>query len=185
VLVGLAAGVAVMALATVEANRLVGWTGRPHASATSTSPQPLYVALVTPCNLALWGPAVLTIVGLVLLLLTRREAVAWPLLVVLNVVGLVSLTASPSPAANGLLIVLAVVHWAALVALLVRFGVLAVGAFDFTRLLPNLLVTADPSAWYFGRGLAGAAVIAGLAAACYYTSTGGGRLFREGFFGDD
>ena len=46
-------------------------------------------------------------------------------------------------------------------------------------------LTTDTSAWYFGWGLAGAAVVLGLGVYGFITAIGGQRLFREGFFGDE
>ena len=54
-----------------------------------------------------------------------------------------------------------------------------------TSWMAQMPPTADVNAWYFGRGLVGAAVVLGLGVYGFVTATGGRRLFREGFFGDE
>jgi len=66
-----------------------------------------------------------------------------------------------------------------MIAVLVRFGLLAlVVAWTFASWI-LFLVTTDPSAWYFGRSAATILTLAAIACYGFYTSLGGQRLFRD------
>ena len=112
-------------------------------------------------------------IGLVL----RKEWLTWPAFILLMAAGWqpeFALDVAKNLCAAG-----------AIAVVMARFGLLAMCAFGlsldlFFRLPPTL----DTAAWHFGAGLAGAVVVLVLAAGGFYTATGG-RLFREGFFGDD
>jgi hypothetical protein len=66
-----------------------------------------------------------------------------------------------------------------MIAVLVRFGLLAlVVAWTFASWV-LVLVTIDPSAWYFGRSAATILTLAAIACYGFYTSLGGQRLFRD------
>jgi hypothetical protein len=79
-----------------------------------------------------------------------------------------------------------VIHWTLIAAFIYRFGWLGnlVAASSYIWVVRTPL-TADVSAWYFGWGLVGAAVVLGLGVYGFVTAVGGQRLFREGFFGDE
>src|SRR5262249_58957539 len=67
-----------------------------------------------------------------------------------------------------------------------RFGLLTAAVFFVGNALVGMTpLTWDTSAWYFGQGLIGAAVVLALAVYGYVTATAGQRLFAQGFFGDD
>jgi hypothetical protein len=78
------------------------------------------------------------------------------------------------------------IYWALIAAFICRFGwlgnVVAASSLIWVARTP---LTTDITAWYFGWGLAGAAVVLGLGVYGFVTATGGQRLFREGFFGDE
>lgn len=70
--------------------------------------------------------------------------------------------------------------------LLARFGLLALAvALSTESVLIMSPLAASPSAWYFGHGAMSAAFVLALAGFCAYTATGGQRVFKEGFFGDE
>jgi hypothetical protein len=52
-------------------------------------------------------------------------------------------------------------------------------------LVPLAPLTADLSAWYAYQGILVALVVIGVAVYAFVIATGGQRLFREGFFGDE
>jgi serine/threonine-protein kinase len=122
----------------------------------------------------------------VLFLLVRREGWAWAMYFLVNV----SLNAlqnwSDSWVGNGLMLVYGVVLVGLISVLLARFGLLAAATQGATNALMIVSpLTTQPSAWYFWPGTAAAAVLIGVAGLCCYTATGGLRLFKKGFFGDD
>jgi hypothetical protein len=72
------------------------------------------------------------------------------------------------------------------VGIIARFGLLAIPAASVTALsLLRVPLTWDASAWYFGQGLLGAAAVIVRALCGFVTATGGRRLFKGGFFGDE
>jgi hypothetical protein len=83
----------------------------------------------------------------------------------------------------GLCYVLFFVAWVLLVA---RLGLVPATAMYFAQgLTLYSLLTLNPAAWYFGQSAVVAGGLIGLAALACWTATGGQRLFKEGFFGDD
>jgi serine/threonine-protein kinase len=121
-----------------------------------------------------------------LFLLFRRPWLYWPAFVVL--LSAVTFAAVPqaTAGAQAVLITWAVLHWGLIAAFVYRFGWLGnmVGASCMYWLAQTPLTT-DVSAWYFGRCLLAAAVMLGLGVYGFVTASGGQRLFREGFFGDE
>jgi hypothetical protein len=69
------------------------------------------------------------------------------------------------------------------VIVVLRFGLLslAVGSFLFNVLDP-LQITFNPSAWYFGTGMAVLLTMFALATWAFYTSAGGRTLWSGDFF---
>ncbi len=66
------------------------------------------------------------------------------------------------------------------VAILFRFGLLALGASGFSAsLLQRLPITLDPGVWYFGRSLFGLTLLMALALYAFFTSLGGKRWLPE------
>jgi hypothetical protein len=88
--------------------------------------------------------------------------------------------------AQAVMITWGVVHWGLIAAFVYRFGWLGnmVGS-SCTFWMAQTPLTTDVSAWYFGWGLLGAVVVLGLGVYGFVTASGGQRLFREGFFGDE
>ena len=72
------------------------------------------------------------------------------------------------------------------ITLMVRYGLLATSAYFLaTFALAQAPLTLDPTLWYFWRGLLAVALVVGLGVFACWSATGGKRLFKEGFFGDD
>jgi serine/threonine-protein kinase len=119
-------------------------------------------------------------------LLLRWPWLYWPAFVALS--ASVTFTGLPqaTAGAQAVTITWGVLHWGLIAAFIYRFGWLGnlVGA-SCTFGLAQTPLTADASAWYFGQGLLGAAVVLGLGVYGFVTAIGNQRLFREGFFGDE
>ena len=92
----------------------------------------------------------------------------------------------PAWPANLLLVVWSALTAGLIVFVLSRFGLLAQGFGMFSLILLDMLpLTTDLSACIFTQGVAGVLIVVGLAGFGFVTATGGRRLFREGFFGDE
>lgn len=133
------------------------------------------------------GTAVTTFLTAFLLsLLLRRPWLYWPAFVVLWASGPIF---AVSQAATGALVVPiagGMIYFALIAAFIYRFGWLGnLVAATCLVWLGGTPLTTDTSAWYFGWGLAGAAVVLALGVYGFVTAVGGQRLFREGFFGDE
>jgi hypothetical protein len=191
VLAGLVFGVSMALLAPVislSAEAL----GLPPPRATAGGPPsphgplpPLTAALLIPA--AGVGAALETyLLAFLLSLLFRRPWLYWPAFVVICTSGSAAIVPQATAGAQAVWITSAVIYWAVIAAFIYRFGWLGtlVGASSFLWVARTPL-TADVSAWYFGWGLVGAAVVLGLGVYGFVTAVGGQRLFREGFFGDE
>jgi serine/threonine-protein kinase len=126
------------------------------------------------------------LVAFLLSLLFRSPWLYWPAFVALwawiTSAGLPQATA----AAQAVAMTFGVLRWGLAAAFIYRFGWLGnLVAASCMVWLAQTPLTADVSAWYFGRGLLGAAVVLGLGVYGSLTASGGQRLFREGFFGDE
>jgi hypothetical protein len=74
---------------------------------------------------------------------------------------------------SGRVLVSGVVLW-----VMVRQGLLALAAFEFTRLLIGALpLTLDPAVWYFDHAFLGLAILMSLAVFGFYRSLGSHALF--------
>jgi serine/threonine-protein kinase len=137
----------------------------------------LVIAVTASIN-ATWA---LTSVFLVLSLVVRRDWVAAILLF-----GLLAALFVPAGLGSEWVMAGILLRLAAIVFLLLRFGVLALMAWFFAAVATvHLPLTLDPSAWYFGASLTKMLAVGGLAVYGFVASLGGRRLLREGFFGDD
>jgi hypothetical protein len=126
------------------------------------------------------------LLAFLLSLLFRRPWLYWPAFVVLCTAVGAAIVPQATAGAQAVWITAGVIYWAVIAAFIYRFGWLGtlVGTSSFIWLARTPL-TADVSAWYFGWGLVGAAVVLGLGVYGFVTAVGGQRLFREGFFGDE
>jgi serine/threonine-protein kinase len=191
VLAGLVLGVvlALMALAIrLGADALGLPPPAPRAAAPPSPHGPL-----PPWTAALLVPVVgvrsaldVFLLAFLLSLLLRRPRLYWPAFVALWAWATFAAAPQATAGAQAVMTVLGVVHWGLIAAFVYRFGWLGniVGA-SCTTWLAQTPLTTDVSAWYFGRGLLGAAVVLGLGVYGCVTAIGGQRLFREGFFGDE
>jgi hypothetical protein len=119
------------------------------------------------------APALMVLL-LILHLLLRRRGFAVAAMFVLLVVTR-NLENYAALEWSGRVLVAGVVLW-----VMVRYGLLALAAFEFTRLLIGALpLTLDPAAWYFDHSLLGLAILMGLAVFGFYRSLGSHALFAE------
>ena len=122
----------------------------------------------------------------ILYLVVRREWVAWACIGgMVSLLGVVTFVSGGNASVGTAAIILAtyLVGFFSLVALLTRVGVLAYAAYLLAA--DCALYISPPAAWHAPTALAFAAGLFAVCVACAYTATGGRRLFREGFFGDD
>jgi serine/threonine-protein kinase len=191
VLAGLVFGVSVALLPpTISLSAEALGLPPPRASASGPfSPHgplpPLTAALLSPA--AGVGAALETfLLAFLLSLLFRRPWFYWPAYVVICTSAWALAVPQATVGAQTVLITWGVIQWALIAAFICRFGWLGnlAAASSFTWVVRTPL-TADVSAWYFGWGLAGAAVVLGLGVYGFVTAIGGQRLFKEGFFGDE
>jgi serine/threonine-protein kinase len=120
--------------------------------------------------------SVALLLGLVLLRIVLRRLWAAVLLVTV-IVGIVGGAVSPeSPVLGAAWFVLICL---VAIAVLVRLGLLALVSLRAFSVWGTLLVTSDPSAWYFGQSAATILALAAIACYAFYTSLGGQPLFRD------
>jgi hypothetical protein len=152
---------------------------RPAAEALGLPPPPVPVNRVTAALHAY-------LAAFVLFLLLRRPWLYWPAFVLQWVVLVYAAEPQATTGDQAVMTTAVALHWGVIVWCVYRFGWLGnmVGA-SCVFWLAQTPLTADSSAWYFGRGLLGAAVVLALGAWAVVTAVGGQRLFREGFFGDE
>jgi hypothetical protein len=145
----------------------------------------LTLALLAPA--AGVGTAVTTFMSAFLLsLLFRRPWLYWPAFVFFWPA--ITAMAVPQATAGDRVVMIAGmgIYFALIAAFIYRFGWLGnLVAASCLIWLAGTPLTTDTSAWYFGWGLAGAAVVLALGMYGFITAVGGQRLFREGFFGDE
>ena len=146
---------------------------------------PLTYALLAPA--AGVNTAVTTFMTAFLLsLLFRRPWLYWPAFVVLWASAPILAVPQATAGAQVVSLAGAGIYFALIAAFIYRFGWLGnLVAASCLCWLGGTPLTTDTSAWYFGWGLAGAAVVLGLGVYGFVTAVGGQRLFREGFFGDE
>jgi serine/threonine-protein kinase len=189
VLAGLVFGV-VLVLVTPMIGLGMEALGLPPPAPVPAGPPSLHGPL-PPVTVALLVPVVgvrsaleAFLTAFLLSLLFRRPWLYWPAFVVLWA----AVTAVPHATAGAQAVMTAgmVVYFGLIAAFIYRFGWLGniVGASCLIWLALTPLTT-DVSAWYFGRGLFGAAVVLGLGVYGFVTAIGSQRVFREGFFGDE
>jgi serine/threonine-protein kinase len=193
VLAGLATGALCVAVATlaVAGARAIGLGAPPINAGPDDGPfaLPPAAALLLATHWLLMVPLVHFVMALVLQLILRKAWLSWTAyagLWVLAVGVAIIRTWGATPGAVVLILLWAAVFQAAIVFLMVRFGLLSY-VWLWVAWVPGLdlfVLTWDPSAWDFGYGLTVAAVVLVLAGYAFYTSTGGARLFKEGLFGD-
>jgi hypothetical protein len=146
---------------------------------------PVTTALLVP--LAGVGGVLFTYLpAFLLFLLFRRPWLYWPAFVVLWASMTFAAEPQATAGAQAVMIAWGVLHWGLVAAFVYRLGWLGnmVGGCCMFWMAQTPLTT-DVSAWYFGWGLVGAAVVLGLGVYGFVTASGGQRLFREGFFGDE
>jgi serine/threonine-protein kinase len=192
-LIGLAVGAG--RLVVLRAQWLsAAWAGVPPAPLSGTGPNPLeFPGPPTPLGTLVSFLVVPVIIPVLYLLLSflfflvlRREWAAWGAVWLWFVAAFAAPLLGPSPAEN-----VVAVFWTGLyvglsVFALARFGLLAMAASLLcSEMLSLVPLTADLSAWYAYQGVVAALLVAGLAGYAFLTATGGRRLSREGFFGDD
>jgi serine/threonine-protein kinase len=120
--------------------------------------------------------SVFLLLGVVLLRIVLRRLWAAVLLLIL-MFGTVGGAQDPeSPVLGAVLLAL---FSLVMITVLVRLGLLALGSALAFNTWGKLVVTTDPSAWYFGRTLAIVLVLAAIACWAFYTSLGGQRLFTD------
>jgi hypothetical protein len=125
---------------------------------------------------------------LIILLLVRKTWIAWLVWLVFQTALSFALqnALSDQPIALMSWLALTGIRFALVAFVIARFGLLAACALILARtllLLPPL--TMSVHAWYFWEGIWATALLLALAACAFYTATGGVRLFKEGFFGDE
>jgi serine/threonine-protein kinase len=193
-LIGLALGAAVL-FVTRAAWVTAVWAGVPPppplmgAGPTplqTPGPPPPLVALLTHLSVPITIPMLYLLQSFAVFLVIRREWLAWGVVWLFFTLVFTLPLLGPSPLGN----VLAFAGWglriASLTVVLARFGLLVGAGFFFSGdMLSMVPLTADLSAWYAPHGIVMALVVIGLAFYAFVTATGGRRLFREGFFGDD
>jgi Protein kinase domain len=191
VLAGLVLGVGLVLLPLVlglvaEALRLPPPTPRAPGPPSPHGPLPPLTATLLIPVVGVNGALEVFLLAFLLSLLLRRPWLYWPAFVALW--SLVTFAALPqaTAGARALMLTWGGLHWAMIAAFVYRFGWLGnmVGA-SCTTWVAQTPLTAEVNAWYFGWSLLGVAVVLGLAAYGFVTATGGRRLFREGFFGDE
>jgi hypothetical protein len=126
------------------------------------------------------------LLAFLLSLLFRGPWLYWPAFVVICTLAFFAAVPQATVGAQAVSITRGVIHWTLIAAFIYRFGwlgnLVAASSFIWAVRMP---LTTDVSAWYFGWGLVGAAVVLGLGVYGFVTAIGGQRLFREGFFGDE
>jgi hypothetical protein len=193
-LIGLASGTLI--LLVYRAGWLsAAWAGVPSPPPlTGTSPfalqipgppTPLYVVL-SVLTVPIIIPVLWLLLAFVFFLVLRREWLAWGALWLLFVALYAAPLLGPSSAGNALTVFWYGLRVAVGVLVLARYGLLAfAGQLFGSELLALAPLTADLSAWFAPQGVITALVVIGLADYAFVTATGGAKLFREGFFGDD
>jgi serine/threonine-protein kinase len=148
------------------------------------------VTPVAPESMSLWGfrglfgfflslPASAVMIGVIILfviflvgVVVRRRGVA------LAIGGLVYLLVNFPRENLAIELPFAILETVVLIAVLFRFGLLAImGAIFVPQLLLRLPLTLDPPSWYFAHGMVGVAVVLGLAIYGFHTSLGGQKAF--------
>jgi hypothetical protein len=191
VLAGLILGV-LLVLLPLTLSPAAELLGLPPPAPTPTGPPtpygplpPLTATLLIPAH-GISGPVGVYMTAFLLFLLLRKPWLYWPAFVAF--LSAVTFAAIPqaTAGAQAVMILWGVLHWGLIAAFFYRFGWLGniVGASSIYWLAQTPLTT-DVSAWYFGRGLAGAAVVLALGVYGFITAIGRQRVFREGFFGDE
>jgi hypothetical protein len=146
---------------------------------------PLTVALLVPV-VGVRTALEAFLAAFVLSLLFRRTWWYWPAFVALWAWLTFAAAPQATAGAQAVMAIWGIAHWGLVAAFIYRFGwlgnLVAASCLVWVAMTP---LTADASAWYFGRGVLGAAVVLGLGVYGSITALGGQRLFREGFFGDE
>jgi hypothetical protein len=148
-------------------------------------PAPLYV-LLSFLSAPLTVPLLYLALSFVLLLVLRRQWLAWGAVWLFFLALFVVPLLGPSPAGNALTLLGYGLRVGLQVFVLARFGLLAFAGMSFVNELLSLVpLTAALSAWYPYQGVILALVVVGLAVYGLVTATRGQRLFGAGFFGDE
>ncbi len=191
VLAGLLLGV-LLALVSLSVRLGAEALGLPPPSPRAAAPPSMHGPL-PPLTAALLIPVVgvgsatdVFLAAFLFFLLLRRPWLYWPAFVAWWVAVTFAALPQATAGAQAVMIASAVIHWGLIAAFVYRFGWLGnmVGA-SCTCLVAQTPLTANVSAWYFGWGLFGAAVVLALGMYGFVTAVGGQRLFREGFFGHE
>jgi serine/threonine-protein kinase len=188
-LVGLLVGVGAMVAQLAKPAVAVGLgvpPPRPVAGLLGYTALPPMRVVLTSLTFAVFIALTVFLVAFLLHLILRKPWLAWPALAILMTLVEMSDWAAGGLAEFQIALAFGVVFGAASAIVMTRFGLLAY-AFALATYFALLAtpLTYDASSWYFGRGLLGAGILVGLAAFGFVTATGGQRLFRQGFFGDE
>ncbi len=193
-LIGLALGAAVL-FATRAAWSAAHWAGvPPPPPLIGTGPTPLQIpgppppllVLLMFLSIPIMVPMLFLLNSPAVFLVLRRQWLAWGAVWLFNTLVFALPLLGPSPLGNGLILVGWGLRLALVTYVVARFGLLVgVGWFFCHEMLSTVPLTADLSAWFAPQGVVMALVVIGLAGYAFVTATGGAKLFKEGFFGDD
>jgi hypothetical protein len=147
-------------------------------------PTPLYL-LLTLLVIPIIVPIMWLLMSFLFFLVLRWERLAWAATWLFYVMDFAVPLLGPNLAGNALMLFGTALFVGLWVLVLARFGLLAFAGLLFCNaLVPHAPLTADLSAWYAYQGILVALVVIGVAVYAFVIATGGQRLFREGFFGD-